>query len=107
MSYLPSEPTQDTGVVHCNVYEYSYPCHESFHFLPKSADQPLPAGKHEYIVTYRVCVMNIMGFGFGEWIYWHIFKITINFNSSQSMARICSFPYWTKGVFSSTVMNGK
>jgi hypothetical protein len=23
------------------------------------------------------------------------------------MARICSFPYWTKGVFSSTVMNGK
>jgi hypothetical protein len=45
----------------------------------------------------------IIGPGFYDWIYWHFFTITINYNSSQSKTR--SIPYWTTSVFSSTVMN--
>jgi hypothetical protein len=29
--------------------------------------------------------LTIMGSGFDDWIYWHFFTITINYNSSQSM----------------------
>jgi hypothetical protein len=29
---------------------------------------------------------SIMGSGLDDWIYWHFFTITINYNSPQSMA---------------------
>jgi hypothetical protein len=38
-----------------------------------------------------------------DWIYWHLFTIIINYNSSQSMAKTHSIPFWTTSVFSSTV----
>jgi hypothetical protein len=36
----------------------------------------------EYIVTYTVLAwLIIMGSGLGDWIYWHFFTITVNYNS--------------------------
>jgi hypothetical protein len=32
------------------------------------------------------CMTNNNGSGFNDWIYWHFFKITINYDSSQSVA---------------------
>jgi hypothetical protein len=38
------------------------------------------------IVTYKgLAWLIIMGSGFDEWIYWHFFTTTINYDSSQSM----------------------
>jgi hypothetical protein len=46
----------------------------------------------------------IMGSVLDDCIYWHFFTLTLNYNSSQSLAaRTRSIPYWTTGVFSSAV----
>jgi hypothetical protein len=49
----------------------------------------------------------ITGSGLDDWIYWHfLFQallITINYNSSQSMSKTRSIPYWTSSVFSYAV----
>jgi hypothetical protein len=43
----------------------------------------------------------IMCSGFDDWIYWHLFKITINYNiSNQWLSPNHSVPYWTTSVFS-------
>jgi hypothetical protein len=48
----------------------------------------------------------ITGSGFDDWIYWHFFTITINYNSSNRWAsKTRSIPYWTTSVFSSAVSN--
>jgi hypothetical protein len=45
-----------------------------------------------------------MGSGFDVRIYWRFFKITVNYDSSESMTTRFS-PYWTTSVFPSTVTN--
>jgi hypothetical protein len=46
-----------------------------------------------------------MGSGLDDWIYWHFFTNTINYDSSQSMTRTRSIPCWTTSVFFSTLTN--
>jgi hypothetical protein len=45
------------------------------------------------IVTYEgLAWLIIMGSGFDDWIYWHFFTITVNYDSSQSMTVYDSLP---------------
>jgi hypothetical protein len=37
----------------------------------------------EVMLRIRVCVTNIMGSEFDDWIYWHLFTITVSQNSSR------------------------
>jgi hypothetical protein len=40
----------------------------------------------KYCHVWGVCVTNITGSGFHDWIYWPFFTSTTDYNSSQSMA---------------------
>jgi hypothetical protein len=46
-----------------------------------------------------------MGSGLDDWVYWHFFTITTDYNSSQWLSKTRSIPYWATSVFSYTVTN--
>jgi hypothetical protein len=64
---------------------------------------------HTYIHTYchvsGVPRLIIMGSRLEDWMLWHFFTITTNYNSSQSMTKTGSILYWTMSVFSSVVID--
>jgi hypothetical protein len=57
--------------------------------------------------AWKICHMSgvpwliITGSGLDDWIYYHFFTITLNYN--QWLPKTRSTPYWTTSVFSSTV----
>jgi hypothetical protein len=51
------------------------------------------------VTSDKTCCVWLLGSGLDDWIYWHFFTITINYDNSQSMTR--SIPCWTTSVFSS------
>jgi hypothetical protein len=55
---------------------------------------PLTSSKQCHV--YGVSATNNMGFGVDDWVYWHFFTITINYDSSKLMIVCGSLPtYWT------------
>jgi hypothetical protein len=61
----------------------------------------------KYCYVSGVPWLVITGSGSDDWIYWRLLLqsllITINYNSSQSVTKTRSIPYWTMSIFCSSV----